>query len=532
MAQSSKEKISNVRYGEIHFYYPIKFDTTLSFDELCDCLQANPIIFTDEHRNKIMDALGYSIAKTYEEYKNGFSNIDPADFTLKMNDYEKYKDMKSSPMQLSSEDLILELESTGASIKFHFKHADLESLNQRVARLQKEYDVSSQFYGSNFTTMQQRFVLLPLKVELANHEYVWLHALLYVFANHMGILKLELPLKNMDMTPLKEYDFDSLIEKFMNKWNIEDFDTSVCLTSIYKEYLSFLSLKSNLTIRKHNNDIRNIILVDFEGMPKQINNIPNEIQEDLYRIVAAPVPNQKGTSYVQDARDYLKTYNWGNHGLKCFLKTTGGCLSIIDRNLFSTIEDSFKHQLATADLEKDDYTYLYDSLACDISINTEFALLIPILKKTNEYNDFFSKISSPKDLVKIRKEYNRNIIFIAELQENCYGSVSEQISVFEKCMPHYLKTVISHEKLSALNNILYEEEKKKYDHFQSFLAIGGLMLSLIFGLPSIFETLKIIRELFSCIPMDIPILTLHNTSVFLWLGLNLFIFYKIYNNSR
>ena len=44
----SKLQISHLNYGELHFYYPIKFDTKLSFTTLCDTL-----LFLTVSKNKI-----------------------------------------------------------------------------------------------------------------------------------------------------------------------------------------------------------------------------------------------------------------------------------------------------------------------------------------------------------------------------------------------------------------------------------------------------------------------------------------------
>lgn len=53
-----------------------------------------------------------------------------------------------------------------------------------------------------------------------------------------------------------------------------------------------------------------------------------------------------------------------------------------------------------------------------------------------------------KKLSDTQIEYNKNVLFISELQENCYGSVSEQTALLEKMMPHYFK----HEITSAKNS--------------------------------------------------------------------------------
>ena len=162
------------------------------------------------------------------------------------------------------------------------------------------------------------------------------------------------------------------------------------------------------------------------------------------------------------------------------------------------------------------------------NLNVEFDLIIILLKKTNESNEYFNKIASMKKLSDTRIEYNKNVLFISELQENCYGSVSEQTALLEKMMPHYFKHEITSAKSTAINNILQQNEQEKNERFQNYISTGGLILTLIFGLPSLYETLTIFRKLFSFYPYNIPYLTLENTSIILWLTLNGIIILKIY----
>ena len=67
----------------------------------------------------------------------------------------------------------------------------------------------------------RKFVLLlPFKAQLANGEIVWIHAILIIFSNKMGILKLELPLIDTDIYPLKCYDLDLLVNSIDNCWKL------------------------------------------------------------------------------------------------------------------------------------------------------------------------------------------------------------------------------------------------------------------------------------------------------------------------
>ena len=86
-------------------------------------------------------------------------------------------------------------------------------------------------------------------------------------------------------------------------------------------------------------------------MPNQINNISSELQEELFRIISAPVPEHSYTSYSSDAREHMKKYSWGQHGIKYIMKTNGGVLSLIDRSLLNYYINEFKKSTNTPVLD-------------------------------------------------------------------------------------------------------------------------------------------------------------------------------------
>ena len=107
-------------------------------------------------------------------------------------------------------------------------------------------------------------------------------------------------------------------------------------------------------------------------------------------------------------------------------------------------------------------------------------------------------------------------MYIADLQESCYGSVSDQIDFFEKSMHHYTKTEITNSKLNALNQLLSDEETKKTETLQDFISLASILLTAIFGLPSIYETLGLLRQYCSFIKKNIPYLSQTNMSIVVW----------------
>lgn len=98
--------------------------------------------------------------------------------------------------------------------------------------MQKEFELSDKIYGNSFTSNQERILLLPFKAKLSNDKIVWIHAILFIFRNNMGILKLELPLIDADITPLKEYDADSMVKSIDNCWHINTVDSNIKLSEL------------------------------------------------------------------------------------------------------------------------------------------------------------------------------------------------------------------------------------------------------------------------------------------------------------
>ena len=201
MAQKSGSGIEKIKYGEIHCYYPLKFETDLDFEDLCGAVRQSTVFFSEEYQNRIIDSLGYSLSRSVREVPGEL--LREQGIKINMDASGRYNEMDVPPFEMEGDDLQLELEMTDISVKIHLVSTELKALGQRLGRLREEQEASFQIYGAGFTSAQDRLLLLPFKIELNSKETVWLHALLYIFENHMGFLKLELPLINTSPAPLQ-----------------------------------------------------------------------------------------------------------------------------------------------------------------------------------------------------------------------------------------------------------------------------------------------------------------------------------------
>lgn len=379
------------------------------------------------------------------------------------------------------------------------------------------YDKYKEIYGLKFTNSQDIFVLLPLHIQLNNGEYVWLNAILFVFQNKMGVLKLELPLSNVSSQPLMKYDYNAYIKNIQIPWLIDmqiQENTIECICEAYKK--RFID-DVGINARKVGEAFRNVLLSDFDGMPKQIGNISNRVMVDLYRIIAAPVTMMDCTSYEKEAQEYIKEHQWVKHNSKYICSTTGACLSITDIAFRDYFLGKYQQDYGVDEFEEQEKKIIYERVANNLCLNVEYAIIIMVLKYLNAEYFYELLLKKPQTMHDVKKKYNINVMYISEWQENCFGTVSEQIEAFERVMPYYLKENITADKLRAIDSILADEETKRQESLQNVIGFGGLVMAALFGLPAIYETISIIRQICTFITIDIPVFTIENFSVLVWI---------------
>lgn len=139
MAKNKKE-ITHLNYGELHMYYPIKFDTKLSFSKLCDALSKSNVSFNKEYQQKIMDSLGVSLANTVNDFHQNMPCTDMDDIALsfKVRDFETNKIYQPHPgykpaYEINAETIRIELLSSDSSIYLNVVNTELEALQQRIS---------------------------------------------------------------------------------------------------------------------------------------------------------------------------------------------------------------------------------------------------------------------------------------------------------------------------------------------------------------------------------------------------------------
>lgn len=531
MSQKKKEGIEIIQRGRIDYYVPLKFETSCNFKELCGRINNSLNMNINKHLSELQSDMqdAYDMIQD-NEYQNREGKILFKRAIKKW--FRDQRDAQRTSLTTSPYDTTVDISPTESGIRITMHPGEMRAYTDRCEELHRERTNYLRIYGEDLVNSQFRYTLLPLNIQLINGERVWLHAIIYVFENLMGILKLELPLVNVSSEPLKDNNYDAYIKSIDDHWNLIPKNCELTIVNLWNAYIRKIEKETKLKILGQVGVIRNVILARFDNMPKQIHSIPGDVQEDLYKIIAAPVPKLGCTSYRQVARDFIEKQSWNCYNMRWLLSPTGGCLSFTDTAFLEWKAICYLKNCEVDVLSNDDMDAIDKGMIQDLCFNTELALVIPILKFMNSSYTYSMKCYKPKEMHDVQTKFNQNIMFISRLQESCYGSVSEQIEVFERLMPYYLKTKITSEKMHALDCIISDDERQRYDRLQSFLSLGGLIMASVFGLPAIYETITIIREFFAFIQYDIPVLTIGNTSVGIWFLAMIVLVFRVYHPRR
>lgn len=509
MAKSEQQGIDKIQCGRIDFYIPLIFETKLDFDDICKKINSG----LDKDIKSYYSAIQQDAQDCLEDEVYAKKSI-----IRRVKRFIRFK-RKSNRRVISRANMnnVIRVGETDKGIKIELSLEELETYHDKRNELIRMYNRYKELYGLKFTNSQDIFVLLPLHVQLNNSEYVWLNSILFVFQNKMGILKLELPLSNVSSEPLMENDYNKYIKNIEIPWLINmqiQKNTIECIWDAYKK--KFIN-DVGISVRQIGDSFRNILLSDFDGMPKKIGGISNSVMVDLFRIIAAPVSIIDCTSYEKIAQEYIKEHHWTKHNSKYICSTTGGCLSITDIAFRDYFLELYKQDCDVDEFEEQEKKMVYEKVANNLCLNVEYTLIIMVLKYLNAEYLYEMLLKKPQAMHDIKKKYNINVMYISELQENCFGTVSEQIESFERIMPYYLKENITADKLKAVDCILADEETKRQESLQNVIGFGGLIMAALFGLPAIYETISIIRRICTFIVIDIPMFTIENFSVFVWL---------------
>lgn len=507
-----KQTLDFIYNGAIDFYCALKIETKLSFEKMCESIQNNIDVFLMDYRSCVKSFFSTDIEKAVRE--RGLHN------TVNIKDaFEPHETITTEKASKSKGEICsipIDLTNNGVKI-MAITNVD-NYFSQMREESQDDYGYSKDVYGNMYANSQKRFLLPPVEIEMKNESVVLLSAVLFVFKNKTAVLRMTLPIDNVDTQPLIRNKVNDYIlnAKTFYGFSIELQDKSI--SAIQDCYCRFLmGIKKIQSIRCYKR-ITNVIIANHSAMFDNVKNIPDEVKEEIYKISVAPIQDIRGVSYLEDAIHHFEKNGKFFHGVGYIASSMGKCVSIVDNSIVNFIKENVEPE------------NVFRKIINNVRRSVEFTITLLLLKKTNDSYTFEQKGMSSSNLVKVKNDYNRDKIFISLLQSGVYGSVRELTEAFENNMTFFLDAKNVEDRMIAVNEIVEEEKSRRTAQLQNLMSIIGLIFTIIIGLPAINETLFLIRKLCCFIQKDIPFLSVDNCSFIIWLlvtlGLTLFVILK------
>lgn len=510
MKSKVDETLKNISKGAIDFYYALKIESDLKYNQLCKVI--------DEYNNAVYKEYDEELQKEFKttvmEAKNELNigneiklvDTKPCFWRKLFKRNEKSNTISKKNIQR------IEFDSEGRFLKF----IPVTDIHDHLKNLRDTSNIDYQYcrcvYGDFYVNCQTRFILPSFKIELISGTTVFSETFLYIFENNSAVLRITLPIEDVDIIPLLQNDISFYIKSITSPFSSITVPEENSVSALFDFYYNYIRNAKKIKSIILCGQLENIILANHNSVPDDIKQMSSALKEKLYKIVVAPFQERKNTSYKEEAIEYIKNNNYTVSGLSYITSNMGRCVSVVDKNLIEFAKENF-----TRDIEdefKEDVAF--GKIISDTRQNVEYTFVMLMLKKINFFYTFYKKSNHYDNSHKIRRLFNNDVIFFCSLQNGCYGSVREQLAQFEQKMAYFLDSKNTIEKMNAIDNIINGEKEQRNASLQNVISVLGLLFTGVFGLPAINETLGLIRNVCTFIKYDIPYLTVNNCSIVIW----------------
>ena len=392
---------------------------------------------------------------------------------------------------------------------FNIESLTLGYCEQLDSSLEVEQEHFAKYYGEWPCSVQARFVLSPWLVRFVDGKRAYLNVIIILLANGIGFIEFELPLAGITYDTLSRSYLCDLIHSFkLLKPDAVERDSIFEVASFLADDLA---KESQATIRMSADCFDHLILADFDGQVDDFSELDKSVKEALFRISHRPVPPRRVGFYCEDAEKFFADQSLDYGLVRVLMNPMGRCTSLMSAQFQNNYDQNEMDEAGNISLarcgEINDLRLVNSQL--------EFAILVMMMKRINNERLLAEQLVGSMDCLNSRRRYESGKMFLIEFQSHCFGSVKEQIKTFEQKMPFYVRSEELAEKNSAFEVIMEINKEERRWRLEYFAAIMGLLLVVLFALPSVRDTVSILREM---IPFgDVPWVTIDSMSIALWI---------------
>lgn len=497
-----KKGIGKINYSEVYIYYPLQYESKHNFNKIIELLTKSSICSTNDYFNCLNAAF---VDKISNDLDNTIKEINEKQNDVKFMLPKNCKKSNANKVCLSLKDKLVSDSCCVCNDGIYIDSSLSNEITFKTNLIERNQETSNRIVGNLYNDIQKRILLLPIEITFVNGTSQTVIPELILFTNSIIFIKLNITFCNIDV----EHYFEDYINNSISHIEILDLnkiETKSTIEDAIDYYINKMCNDSIIDKYIKGTEFKNIELIDYEGMPVNFENVNKYFKRDCYFITSAPVPNRNEIDFTNKATNYYDKQSENMNNQICYiLKTNGGCLSLNSSTMLKIALDKFD------DLGKE---IKLKYIAEDISINTEFAILINMMNHLNDNIYFLDRLNKSK-LQSKKKKYYQNKILINQLMRYCYGSVVNQVDSFAKKMYLYHNTEIYKEKSISIDKLIELDETEKNKAFQNYISLMGVLLVILLGLPSIYETLVLLKEILPKIDY-IPWLNLSQFSVVIW----------------
>ena len=488
--------VSHINKGKIDFYYVYKIETKKSFSKICKTVSRNIIRVYKKYSSKI--------TKYMADLKTDFQN--------EINTAELNPTSKKQKAAISTDDVRIKriiLGAPGTNVSITPVTDIQEYCEYTKGEMEYDHRFNIKYYGDFYVNSRMQCHLPPFRVNDTNNNEELMEASLFLFTNKMAVLRLSLSIDDGNSKPLYDNDYDEFISEVSNPCDLPFFPKKNSVDAIAEAYIRNLLSWGKFEEIALGGSIEHVMLSDFDLSPDNIDGISDELKESLFRISAAPVQQREDVSWLNKADMYLQENALIKNGMMYIASTWGKTVSIIDKCALHFIQEELTEQ----DNSADPRVFAIENMR----LNVEFSIFCLLLRRMN--CTFTESLILRKKYIydEIQKQYNNDIIFLSYLQSGAFGTARDQLAFFTEKSKYLIDESSIKERLSSMDAIINIDKIKRDMRFQDLISIGGLLFTCVFGLPAIKETLELLRGILCCIENDIPIVTINNCSLGVWI---------------
>lgn len=500
MFMINKNKNLYINYGELFLYFPFQLLDGFDNEKLNYIILDNPIIISEKYlenkKNELRDKeclIIEEVCKTIE--KDERINVIRGTKGMKLEIKEDFKEECIAYINTIAKNIAiknglllednsnLRIDFTESYLKFTIEDPEEEDAYRSLFDLAANKRIESKTYSSFFNEKHKKYIIKPCKMINKKGTTIWLRAELLYFENGMGIIKMNFPVYNTDGDFIKKYRLNDYFEKIITAEQIEFTNIEDYATYLYDNLFDGIEAYFERSM-----DL--ITLIDTNIELKDSRNVPNELKKEAYLITNAPVPEINFDDCLALAKEHFESNSFSLSQVLSVIRTTGGCLVIPSEKTKNKVFEDTKE----LEYKKEEINHI---IARDVCCSTEFSLIVMMLETLNGKSTLFNLSSNSNIHKKTISNYLNNKLFINNLQDDCYGSVSKQIADFKKMMYLYKQENLINESINIEKILISNKEAENKEKLNNIISIGSLIFVILFGLPTIYESLIIIKGLFS-----------------------------------